>query len=607
MKRNVSAILGGLAIASLALGWMASWLLSPLDRALYDALLATHLPAADTDRVRYVLVKHWPCRRSDIGRAIRRVHAAGARAIGLDIALDEVVADDPYRNEKESVELAQALAACPGVVIAVERGANGEFLMPARVFGDRDTYEVGNAHFRVDPDGAIRRAQLRSFQGDQVVWALGLKLAQHYLGVPAAGLPRELDSNAIELGGHRIRMVDGAVMIRYGGEAAPVYRAGKDVGENAAGVLAFEDWLGLPATVDAALFSEKVVLLGAVTGSGGDTFRTPLTASSNETPGIVVHGEMVATLLRGDAPALLPGWLLEACLAVLVLLVIAVGLRAPAWAGPLLSAALAAGYFGCMVPALFAGQSLALPAANPLTALVAAPVLAMLARRSVRGSTVNALDFLRDHLERGGAIGDLLRVQAEIEDQLRSYEVERTVMFTDIKGSTTFFTKYGDREGRKMVERHNALLFPLIERRSGHVIKTIGDAIMASFRRPIDAVEAAASMQRELAALNGRAKRVEEQIHVRIGLNSGTGIADPNDLFGNLVNVAARVEAQADGDQIFISRSVYDALDETWRARCRSVGQRAIRGTGGEIELFDVLWDGSAPGPVAGEAGGKGE
>ena len=59
-----------------------------------------------------------------------------------------------------------------------------------------------------------------------------------------------------------------------------------------------------------------------------------------------------------------------------------------------------------------------------------------------------------------------------------------TILFTDIEGSTLYWERHGDIKGRLMVDRHNRMLFPVVKRFHGKVIKTIGDAIMASFKNP---------------------------------------------------------------------------------------------------------------------------
>src|SRR5215831_6205538 len=73
-----------------------------------------------------------------------------------------------------------------------------------------------------------------------------------------------------------------------------------------------------------------------------------------------------------------------------------------------------------------------------------------------------------------------------------------TVLFSDIKGSTAYAEKKGDVEYMAMLSRHNNILFPVIEREGGRIVKTLGDAILAYFQDPVAAVRAAAGMQRVL-------------------------------------------------------------------------------------------------------------
>ena len=125
-------------------------------------------------------------------------------------------------------------------------------------------------------------------------------------------------------------------------------------------------------------------------------------------------------------------------------------------------------------------------------------------------------------------------------------------MFTDIKGSTSFYEQRGDLDGRMMVHRHNEMVLPIIEANRGKLIKTIGDATMSQYDDPADGVRAAIQIQLKLKAHND-AKTAGEQIHVRIGLNTGLGIVEEKDVFGDVVNVAARVESLADGGEILVT------------------------------------------------------
>src|SRR5262245_33968429 len=92
---------------------------------------------------------------------------------------------------------------------------------------------------------------------------------------------------------------------------------------------------------------------------------------------------------------------------------------------------------------------------------------------------------------------DVLEGRGQYLEKLRS---PMTILFSDIKDSTRYAEKKGDVEYMAMIDRHNRVLFPIIEAEFGTVVKTIGDAILAKFDDPVAAVKAAAGMQQALAA-----------------------------------------------------------------------------------------------------------
>lgn len=126
-----------------------------------------------------------------------------------------------------------------------------------------------------------------------------------------------------------------------------------------------------------------------------------------------------------------------------------------------------------------------------------------------------------------------------------------TILFTDIEDSTTYWEKHGDIKGRLMVDLHNRLTFPVIRKFRGKIIKTIGDSIMASFKKPENAVRAAIGIQQILE----KARRADEEftLRVRIGIHTGLAVVERQDVFGDVVNAAARVESQAKGNEILLS------------------------------------------------------
>src|SRR5215467_11133495 len=113
---------------------------------------------------------------------------------------------------------------------------------------------------------------------------------------------------------------------------------------------------------------------------------------------------------------------------------------------------------------------------------------------------------------------ELLETRAQNEKEIEKLRSPMTILFSDIKGSTRYAEQKGDVEYMAMIDRHNRLLFPVIDKRGGRVVKTIGDSILAKFDDPVAAVEAAVDMQRTLA--NDREKQKEtDAIHIRIGLH----------------------------------------------------------------------------------------
>ena len=142
--------------------------------------------------------------------------------------------------------------------------------------------------------------------------------------------------------------------------------------------------------------------------------------------------------------------------------------------------------------------------------------------------------------------------------QIEKSKKDVTVLFTDIERSTEFWDRHGDTAGRLMLDLHNKLMFPVIRHFRGTVTKTIGDSIMASFRKPEDAVRAAIGMQQ---ILEKRRKEEEDlDIKIRIGIHTGKAIVERGDIFGDMVNVASRIEKLGHGGQILLSSATSRGL-----------------------------------------------
>lgn len=166
------------------------------------------------------------------------------------------------------------------------------------------------------------------------------------------------------------------------------------------------------------------------------------------------------------------------------------------------------------------------------------------------------------------------------------------VLFTDLKGSTALYDRIGDLNAFALVQQHFECLQDVTARHDGAIIKTIGDAVMAAFRTPRDAISAALAMREEIAAFN-RGSPGKELI-LKIGLHRGAAIAvtlnERLDYFGQTVNIAARVQNLADADEIYLSQEVYDSAGVGEQLAAFRVEPKTarLRGVNQEIPVFRV-------------------
>jgi class 3 adenylate cyclase len=183
---------------------------------------------------------------------------------------------------------------------------------------------------------------------------------------------------------------------------------------------------------------------------------------------------------------------------------------------------------------------------------------------------------------------ELSREDPSLLQRLEQFRRAVTVLFTDIKGSTEYFERFGDIAGLAMVHECNDLLRVAIEHHQGRVIKTIGDAVMAVFDDCNESVRAAIAMQRRLREKNSSRKK-EDELQVRIGLHYGTGIVKSDDVFGDVVNVASRVESMAEAGQIVISDSLRGQISPS-EFNLIPLGRFRLKGKSEDRDLFQVQW-----------------
>ncbi len=183
----------------------------------------------------------------------------------------------------------------------------------------------------------------------------------------------------------------------------------------------------------------------------------------------------------------------------------------------------------------------------------------------------------------------LLKARAEIDEQLRKHKNALTVLFTDVVGSTRFFERNGDTAGLVMIHRHDELAACAIQQYEGTVVKTIGDSAMAEFPNPGAAVRAAVEIERQFLKLNLTLPE-DQRVEVRIGVHTGVGFRRGNDLFGDVVNVTARIVKRTAPAQILISRPMYEAVSKESDLHCRWLSKLTIDSRTEQEDIFEVVW-----------------
>ena len=169
-----------------------------------------------------------------------------------------------------------------------------------------------------------------------------------------------------------------------------------------------------------------------------------------------------------------------------------------------------------------------------------------------------------------------------------------TFLFTDLKGSTALYERVGDLVAFDMVRAHFHALLEIISSEKGAVVKTIGDAVMATFIKPDHALAAGLRMREAMVALN--TARGTEELIVKIGIHEGPCLAvmlnERQDYFGQTVNIAARVQSLSTSQEIHITGPVIDSPAVATILRNAAIQpiqkQAALRGIADKIVVYEI-------------------
>lgn len=164
-----------------------------------------------------------------------------------------------------------------------------------------------------------------------------------------------------------------------------------------------------------------------------------------------------------------------------------------------------------------------------------------------------------------------------------------TFLFTDLKGSTELYERVGDLAAYDLVRAHFRILNEIVTAERGAVVKTIGDAVMATFPTPDGAMAAALKMREAL-------KDLKDELLLKIGIHEGPCLAvslnDRQDYFGRTVNIASRVQGLATSRSIFATRRVVTDSETSKLLQSNGITatkeKRSLRGIAKQVEIFEI-------------------
>jgi adenylate cyclase len=164
------------------------------------------------------------------------------------------------------------------------------------------------------------------------------------------------------------------------------------------------------------------------------------------------------------------------------------------------------------------------------------------------------------------------------------------IMFADMTGSTRLYDDLGNTAAIDVVSICLETLMKVVKQFRGTVIKTIGDEVMCSFPEAVLAALAASEMHFAMERLGEGKGALVSGIQVKVGVHFGDVLEEGGDIFGDAVNVAARMAGLAKADQILVTKDLVDALPPELHSTLRYYDLMDLKGKTERVEVFEIIW-----------------
>ncbi|MFN2643484.1 MAG: adenylate/guanylate cyclase domain-containing protein [Burkholderiales bacterium] len=165
---------------------------------------------------------------------------------------------------------------------------------------------------------------------------------------------------------------------------------------------------------------------------------------------------------------------------------------------------------------------------------------------------------------------------------------QRAILFADVCESTRIYESIGDAQALALINRLFKALDGEVAAHGGTTVKTLGDAMVCAFAEADGAFRAACAMQEAAAGLATTSE--SGGLKIKIGVTHGPVVLADGDVFGDTVNVCARIVGIANAGQVLTTRQMVDALSPGLRDRCRELYALTVRNRAGEVMVCDVMW-----------------
>ena len=187
-------------------------------------------------------------------------------------------------------------------------------------------------------------------------------------------------------------------------------------------------------------------------------------------------------------------------------------------------------------------------------------------------------------------LGSITNSEKDASGQMTHGSPLRSILFTDLEGSTEMTTTLGDAEAVALFGIHDQIIRDTLAAHNGHEVKHTGDGFMAAFAEVEDSVKCAIAIQHALQEFNNSG--VKRPLRVRIGINAGQPVERGNDLFGMAVNLAARICDHADAGQVLVTGVVHELLgtDHALQAKLNECQKAYFKGFSHAIQIYQIDW-----------------